>query len=211
MIGAVLTDNIVTNVIVMDESQIEEMSNAHGAKIVDARPYGLSIGDVRQGDGSENNPYVWVRNAGGDNLILQPLTPQEYDSCTQAMNWALVAQAHAETAQEQADAAQARAEAAETELARAQDELTQARSELTQAKSELVQAKSELTQARSELVQAKSELTQAQSELSRARAQLSVAGVALADSASGAAAASTAELIGSGGIATTKSGTARKR
>lgn len=93
MIGAVLIDNIVQNVIVMDESQIEEMSNALGAEIVDARPYGIGIGDVRQGDGSERNPYTWVRNAGGDNLILQPMEEEHYDSWAVLMRRTLEAEA----------------------------------------------------------------------------------------------------------------------
>ena len=130
MIGAVLIDNIVQNIIVMDETQVDELSAALGAEIVDARPYGLGIGDVRQGDGSETNPHIWVRNAGGDNLILPLLTPKEYDSCTLATERALMAQ-------EKAEAAQTRLEQAQEELTRTKKELVQARSELSRAQAQL--------------------------------------------------------------------------
>lgn len=86
MIGAVIIDNIVDNIIVMDVSQIEELSQALGAEIVDAGPYGLMIGDSRSEDGQ------WMRNAGGDNLILPLLTPEQYDSVTLAMRRAVEAE-----------------------------------------------------------------------------------------------------------------------
>lgn len=78
MIGAVLENETVTNIIIMDEGQIEELSKALGHEIVDARPYGLQIGDVRQGD-------RWVRNADGDNLILTEQDPKDYSGYAKAM------------------------------------------------------------------------------------------------------------------------------
>lgn len=75
MIGAVLDEHgVVVNTIVMDESQIEELSQNLGQEIVDSRPYGLQIGDVRRQDG------VWVRNANGDNLILEKQETRDFSS-----------------------------------------------------------------------------------------------------------------------------------
>ena len=70
MIGAVIVDNAVDNIIIMDESQLGELSQALGAQIVDAGPYDLRIGDRRTEDGQ------WMRSAGGDDFIL-PLLPLE--------------------------------------------------------------------------------------------------------------------------------------
>lgn len=86
MIGAVIENEIVANIIVMDESQIEEMTEALGHEIVDASVYGLQIGDVRQGD-------KWVRNAGGDNLILTEQEPKDYSGYALAMERVMQLQA----------------------------------------------------------------------------------------------------------------------
>lgn len=75
MIGAVIIEDIVDNLIVLDESQIEELSAALNAEIIDARPYGLAIGDLRTDAG-------WTRNAGGEQIILPLLEPEQYDSYT---------------------------------------------------------------------------------------------------------------------------------
>lgn len=75
MIGAVVIDDIVDNIIVLDESQVDEMSAALGAEIVDARPFGLAIGDLYT-DGR------WTRNAGGEQMVLPLLEPEQYDSYT---------------------------------------------------------------------------------------------------------------------------------
>ena len=120
MIGAVVINGIVTNIIVMDEAQIEEMAQALGAEIVDAGPYGLMIGDSRTEDGQ------WVRNAGGDNLILPKLTPEQYDSVSLAMRRAIDAEEALAQAQTQLDTmrgtladAEARATRAEALIAKA--------------------------------------------------------------------------------------------
>lgn len=92
MIGAVIKDDIVTNVIVLDESQIEEMRVALGAdEIIDARPYGLAIGDLRTDAG-------WTRNAGGEQMVLPLLEPEQYDSYTVAMQRVSEAEAEVEAA-----------------------------------------------------------------------------------------------------------------
>ena len=71
MIGAVVIDDIVDNVIVIDEAQVESISKALGAEIIDARPYGLAIGDYRTPDG------VWTRNDGGEQVVLQLIEREE--------------------------------------------------------------------------------------------------------------------------------------
>ena len=73
MIGAVVKDNIVENLIVLNESQIEELSSALQCEIVDARPYGLCVGDLRTERG-------WTRNAGGEQMLLPLLDQENYDS-----------------------------------------------------------------------------------------------------------------------------------
>lgn len=72
MIGAVVKNNIVENLIVLSEGQIEEMSTALGCEIVDARPYGLKKGDLRTDAG-------WTRNAGGEQMVLSLLEQKSYD------------------------------------------------------------------------------------------------------------------------------------
>ena len=96
MIGAVIKEDIVENVIVLDESQIEEMRKALGAdEIIDARPYGLNIGDLRTAAG-------WTRNAGGEQMVLPLLEPEQYDSYTVAMKKVDEAEAQVEYAGEAA-------------------------------------------------------------------------------------------------------------
>ena len=71
MIGAVVIDDIVDNVIVIDEAQVESISKALGAEIIDARPYGLTIGDYRTPQG------VWTRNDEGEQVVLQLVEREE--------------------------------------------------------------------------------------------------------------------------------------
>jgi hypothetical protein len=73
MIGAIVRNNIVDNLIVLNEAQIDELSAALNCEIVDARPYGLNVGDLRTDAG-------WTRNAGGEQMILPLLEPEAYDS-----------------------------------------------------------------------------------------------------------------------------------
>lgn len=67
---AVINNDFVENVIVLNEAQIEEMSAVLNAELVDAIPYGLCIGDWRI-DGE------WTRNLNGEQIILEPLTPDQ--------------------------------------------------------------------------------------------------------------------------------------
>ena len=75
MIGAIVKNNLVENLIVINESQIEEMQTALNCEIVDAAPYGLCVGDLRTQAG-------WTRNAGGEQMILPLLEGESYDSYT---------------------------------------------------------------------------------------------------------------------------------
>ena len=81
--------------IVLDEAQIEEMEAALNCRIVDARPYGLTIGDLYTNVG-------WTRNAGGEQMVLPLLEQESYDSYSIAMQKVAEAEAALESA---ADAA----------------------------------------------------------------------------------------------------------
>lgn len=93
MIGAVVIEDIVENVIVLDEAQIPEMEAALHCRIVDARPYGLTIGDLYTDAG-------WTRNAGGEQMILPLLEPEAYDSYSIAMQKVAEAEEQIEAASE---------------------------------------------------------------------------------------------------------------
>ena len=97
MIGAIVKDNIVENLIVLDEAQKEELEAALGCEIVDARPYGLISGDMRTAAG-------WTRNAGGEQMVLELQTQEAYDSYSLAAQRAADAEAALETAGESATA-----------------------------------------------------------------------------------------------------------
>ena len=60
---AVVKDNFVTNVLVADAAQKDELETALNAELVDAAPYGLQIGDMRVGAN-------WTRNDEGEQVIL---------------------------------------------------------------------------------------------------------------------------------------------
>lgn len=94
MIGAIVQDNIVQNLIVLDEAQKAELEAALGCEIVDARPYGLIAGDLRTAAG-------WTRNAGGEQMVLPLLEQEQYDSYTLAAKKAAEAEAALETVSEQ--------------------------------------------------------------------------------------------------------------
>ena len=101
MIGAIVRNNIVENLIVLDEAQKAELEAALACEIVDARPYGLVAGDLRTDAG-------WTRNAGGEQMVLPLLDVQTYDSYTLAMEQKNEAEealltASEETAQEAID------------------------------------------------------------------------------------------------------------
>ena len=99
MIGAVVRDNIVENIIVLDEGQIDKMAAALGCEIVDARVCGLAIGDLR-------TPSGWTRNEGGEQVILPVLPYERQDGYEKAVERAEAAEAQVEAAAE-ASAAEA--------------------------------------------------------------------------------------------------------
>ena len=88
MLGAIVRENIVENVIVVEETQVAELAEALGCEIVDARPYGLIAGDLRTDRG-------WTRNAGGEQMVLEEMEPEAYDSYSVAMRRADAAEASA--------------------------------------------------------------------------------------------------------------------
>lgn len=98
MIGAIVKDNIVENLIVLDEAQKAEMEAALSCEIVDARPYGLIAGDLRTANG-------WTRNAGGEQVVLTLLEQEAYDSYSLAVEGQKAAEARAEAAEEAAKSA----------------------------------------------------------------------------------------------------------
>ena len=97
MIGAVVRENIVENIIVLDESQLDRMAAALGAEIVDAKPFGLAIGDLR-------TPSGWTRNEGGEQVILPVLPYERQDGYEKALERAEAAEAQLATASEVAAA-----------------------------------------------------------------------------------------------------------
>ena len=60
---AVGKDNFVTNVLVADAAQKNELESSLNAELVDASQFGLQIGDMRVGDN-------WTRNQNGEQIIL---------------------------------------------------------------------------------------------------------------------------------------------
>lgn len=97
MIGAIVQNDIVQNLIVLDEAQKAELEAALSCEIVDARPYGLMAGDLRTANG-------WTRNAGGEQMVLALQEQEAYDSYTLAAQRAAEAEAALETADEAATA-----------------------------------------------------------------------------------------------------------
>lgn len=60
---AVVKDNFVTNVMVADAAQKEELEASLNAELVDASQFGLQIGDMRVGTN-------WTRNQDGEQITL---------------------------------------------------------------------------------------------------------------------------------------------
>ena len=60
---AVVKDNFVTNVLVADVAQKDELESSLNAELIDASQFGLQIGDMRVGDN-------WTRNQNGEQIIL---------------------------------------------------------------------------------------------------------------------------------------------
>lgn len=60
---AVVKDNFVTNVLVADVTQKDELEVSLNAELVDASKFGLQIGDMRVGTN-------WTRNQDGEQIVL---------------------------------------------------------------------------------------------------------------------------------------------
>lgn len=60
---AVVESDMVTNVIVANAEQKEELEESLQAELVDAQPYNLQIGDLRVGGN-------WTRNQNGEQIVL---------------------------------------------------------------------------------------------------------------------------------------------
>ena len=60
---AVVKDNFVTNVLVADAAQKDELESSLNAELVDASQFGLQIGDMRVGEN-------WTRNQNGEQITL---------------------------------------------------------------------------------------------------------------------------------------------
>lgn len=60
---AVVKDNFVTNVLVADAAQKDELEAALNAELVDASTFSLQIGDMRVGAN-------WTRNQDGEQITL---------------------------------------------------------------------------------------------------------------------------------------------
>ena len=60
---AVVKDNFVTNVLVADAAQKDELEASLNAELVDASQFGLQIGDMRVGAN-------WTRNQNGEQITL---------------------------------------------------------------------------------------------------------------------------------------------
>lgn len=95
MIGAIVKDDIVQNIIVINSAQVPEMEAALNCEIVDARPWGLTAGDLR-------TPRGWTRNAGGEQMVLPLLEQEQYDSYTVMAKRATAAEDAAQSAAENA-------------------------------------------------------------------------------------------------------------
>ena len=60
---AVVKDDFVTNVLVADAAQKDELEASLNAELVDASQFGLQIGDMRVGAN-------WTRNQDGEQIVL---------------------------------------------------------------------------------------------------------------------------------------------
>ena len=60
---AVIENDFVTNIIVADETQREELERALNAELIDAAPLDMQIGDYYNGK-------TWTRNVDGEQVAL---------------------------------------------------------------------------------------------------------------------------------------------
>lgn len=66
MTYAIKKDNFITNLIVAHSSQVDELSAALNAELLDPSEYGLTIGDYWNGTN-------WTRNVDGEQVVLEPV------------------------------------------------------------------------------------------------------------------------------------------
>lgn len=90
MIGAIVINDMVENIIVLNEDQIPEMEAALSCEIVKASTYGLTFGDLRTSRG-------WTRNIDGEQVILEELTEERKDGYDLAIQRAEAAENDATT------------------------------------------------------------------------------------------------------------------
>lgn len=76
---AVVRNNEVDDIIVLDEEQVDNFEIFLAAELIDAIPYGLCIGDLRVGDN-------WTRNINGVQTVLELLTPEQQTDYTELHN-----------------------------------------------------------------------------------------------------------------------------
>ena len=70
---AIVNNNLVENIIVLDGDQLTEMESALDSELVDALPLGLCKGDQRVGG-------VWTRNLNGEQVVLEEIdVEQQFD------------------------------------------------------------------------------------------------------------------------------------
>lgn len=67
---AIVNDSIVTSIIIVHESQREEMASALSADLINADEYNLIIGDLWNGKN-------WTRNVDGEQVILKKTVSSE--------------------------------------------------------------------------------------------------------------------------------------
>lgn len=78
MICAIIKNDIVENLIVINQAEISSLEEQLQCEIIDAKPYGLIAGDLR-------TPQGWTRNIDGEQIILPLLEQEQYDSYTIAV------------------------------------------------------------------------------------------------------------------------------
>lgn len=80
---AVVKNDYVENVIVCEPEQVEEMEEALQAELVDAWPFGLTIGDLRVAGN-------WTRNVGGvQEVLTEKATYEELEAALYELQAAL--------------------------------------------------------------------------------------------------------------------------
>lgn len=67
---AIVNNNLVENVIVLDGDQLIEMESVLNSELVNALPLGLCKGDQRVGG-------VWTRNLNGEQVVLEEIDVEQ--------------------------------------------------------------------------------------------------------------------------------------